>query len=86
MNRSAIVVQHLRQGYGKHPVLHDVSLEIPPGQTFALLGRNGAGKTTLIRTLLGLLHPNGGSVEVLGLDPAAQPLEIRKRVGYLAED
>jgi ABC-2 type transport system ATP-binding protein len=86
MSGPAIAIQHLRQGYGKHVVLHDVSLEIPPGQTFALLGRNGAGKTTLIRTLLGLLYPSGGSVEVLGLNPAAEPLAIRSRVGYLAED
>jgi ABC-2 type transport system ATP-binding protein len=86
MNGSAITVQHLRQGYGKHTVLHDVSLEIPRGQTFALLGRNGAGKTTLIRTLLGLLPPSGGGVEVLGLNPAQEPLEVRSRVGYLAED
>jgi ABC-2 type transport system ATP-binding protein len=86
MSGHAIAIQHLRQGYGKHLVLHDVSLEIPPGQTFALLGRNGAGKTTLIRTLLGLLHPSGGSVEVLGLNPSAEPLAIRSRVGYLAED
>ena len=86
MNHCAITIQHLQQGYGKHNVLDDVSLEIPHGQTFALLGRNGAGKTTLIRTLLGLLHPNSGSVEVLGLNPAVRPLEIRSRVGYLAED
>ncbi len=86
MSRAAIVIQHLRQGYGTHTVLEDVSLEIPHGQTFALLGRNGAGKTTLIRTLLGLLQPNGGLVEVLGLNPSIQPLEIRARVGYLAED
>ncbi len=89
MSGSAILVQHLRQGYGKHSVLHDVSLEIPHGQTFALLGRNGAGKTTLIRTLLGLLHPSGGSVEVLGLNPTLHPLApltIHSRVGYLAED
>lgn len=86
MNGSAITVQHLRQGYGKHTVLHDVSLEIPRGQTFALLGRNGAGKTTLIRTLLGLLPPSGGAVEVLGLNPAIEALEVRSRVGYLAED
>lgn len=82
----AIRVQHLKQGYGKHAVLDDVSLEIPQGQTFALLGRNGAGKTTLIRTLLGLMRPRSGSVEVLGLDPADQPVEVRRRIGYLAED
>jgi len=86
MSGSAIVIHHLRQGYGKRTVLHDVSLDVPRGQTFALLGRNGAGKTTLIRTLLGLLAPHGGSVEVLGLNPVLRPLEIRSRVGYLAED
>jgi ABC-2 type transport system ATP-binding protein len=82
----AIRVQHLQQGYGKHIVLNDVSLEIPAGQTFALLGRNGAGKTTLIRTLLGLMPPKSGAVEVLGLNPAIQPIEVRRRIGYLAED
>jgi ABC-2 type transport system ATP-binding protein len=86
MSRAAIAVQRLRAGYGKQTVLENVSLEIPQGQTFALLGRNGAGKTTLIRTLLGLLPPSDGSVEVLGLNPSKQPLEIRGRVGYLAED
>jgi ABC-2 type transport system ATP-binding protein len=86
MNRAAITVDHLRVGYGRRMVLDDVSLKIPEGQTFALLGRNGAGKTTLIRTLLGLLGPASGGVEVVGLNPTAQPLEARRRVGYLAED
>jgi ABC-2 type transport system ATP-binding protein len=86
MNPCAISVEHLRQGYGSRAVLENVSLEIPPGQTFALLGRNGAGKTTLIRTLLGLLQPQAGAVEVLGLSPTARPLDVRRRVGYLAED
>ncbi len=86
MNRTAILVQHLRQGYRKDVVLEDVSFEMSCGQTFALLGRNGSGKTTLIRTLLGLLPPRNGTVEVLGLNPVRQALEIRSRVGYLAED
>lgn len=81
-----IEIQKLTQGYGRRPVLHDVSLAIPAGQTFALLGRNGAGKTTLIRTLLGLLPPTSGTVRVLGFDPARKPLEVRRRIGYLAED
>jgi len=71
MSNPAIVAQHLRWGYGKQVVLHDVSLEIPRGQTFALLGRNGAEKTTLIRTLLGRLQPADGTVEVLGRNPVA---------------
>ncbi len=85
-HQCAIAVQHLRQGYGKHDVLDDVSLEIPYGQTFALLGRNGAGKTTLIRTLLGLMPPKSGTIEVLGLNPAVKMIEVRRRIGYLAED
>ena len=86
MNGAAISLRNVFQSYGKQPVLEDVSLEIPRGQTFALLGRNGSGKTTLIRTLLGLLPPRQGSAEVLGLDPSRQALEIRSRIGYLAED
>ncbi|MEN6405269.1 MAG: ABC transporter ATP-binding protein, partial [Thermoguttaceae bacterium] len=82
----AIAVQDLRQGYGKQIVLNGISLEVPHGQTFALLGRNGAGKTTLIRTLLGLLRPNSGVVTVLGMHPHVQPIEVRRRIGYLAED
>ncbi len=86
MVRPPIVIDHLSQGYGHRSVLHDVSLQIPSGQTLALLGRNGAGKTTLIRTLLGLLSPASGSVEVLGLNPAVNPVQVRSRIGYLAED
>jgi ABC-2 type transport system ATP-binding protein len=86
MSSAAIDVRHLRQQYGRRVVLEEVSLQVPCGSTFALLGRNGAGKTTLIRTLLGLLTPSGGAVEVLGIEPSARPLDVRRRVGYLAED
>lgn len=86
MSELAISVQNLRQGYGKHAVLENVSLEIPRGQTVALLGRNGAGKTTLIRTLLGLLPVETGHVSVLGLNPTTEPVEVRRQIGYLAED
>jgi ABC-2 type transport system ATP-binding protein len=63
-----------------------LDLSVPAGQTFAFLGRNGAGKTTTIRMLLGLLKPDSGEVRVLGLDPSTDPLAIRRRVGYVAED
>jgi ABC-2 type transport system ATP-binding protein len=67
-------------------VLKDVTFEVPRGKTYAFLGRNGAGKTTTILTLLGLLRPDAGEIEVLGLSPARDALEIRRRVGYMAED
>lgn len=86
MNDFAVSVRHLRKAFGAHVVLEDVTLEVPAGQTLALLGRNGAGKTTMIRTLLGLLPADSGELRVAGCDPAVQPLELRRRVGYLAED
>src|SRR5579862_2016375 len=55
MSEAALSIRNLRKSFGPKTVLEDVSLEVPRGQTFALLGRNGAGKTTLIRILLGLI-------------------------------
>jgi len=86
MSEAAVSVQRLRKGFGGEPVLSDVSFEVARGQTFALLGRNGAGKTTAIRILLGLLPAEAGTVRVLDHDPSKAPLELRRRVGYLAED
>ncbi len=65
--------------------LREVDLEVPRGTVFALLGENGAGKTTLIRSLTGFLKPTAGSCRVLGLDPTTDALEIRRRVGYVAD-
>lgn len=86
MSDLAIDVRGLRKQFGTHTVLEDVSLQVPRGQTFALLGRNGAGKTTMVRILMGLLPADDGAVEVAGCDPTTSPLELRRRVGYLAED
>ena len=71
--------------YGKEIALDRVSLEVPGGSVFALLGENGAGKTTAIRILLGLAEPDGGRSAALGLDSAAKGLDIRRRVGYVPE-
>jgi ABC-2 type transport system ATP-binding protein len=80
-----IRIQRLTKRFGAELALNEVSFEVPPGVVFALLGENGAGKTTAIRIMLGLAQPNSGKAEVLGLDSAKQGLQIRQRVGYVAE-
>jgi ABC-2 type transport system ATP-binding protein len=86
MNNPVIRVDGIRKQFGGQEVLKGVSFEVQAGQTFAFLGRNAAGKTTLIRMLLGLLAPNAGSISILGINPQTNPLAVRRRVGYLAED
>jgi ABC-2 type transport system ATP-binding protein len=81
-----IEIRGIVKNFGRNRVLDGETLSVAPGETFAYLGRNGAGKTTTIRMLLGLIKPDSGTIRVLGLDPQAQPLEVRRRVGYVAED
>ncbi len=84
-SRSIISVNHISVSFRGCDALKNVSLEVPAGTVFALLGENGAGKTTLIRTLTGFIKPTAGKCQVLGLDPATDALEIRRRVGYVSD-
>jgi len=70
--------------YGSHVALSHVTVAFPRGAT-GLLGPNGAGKSTLILAILGLVAPDAGRIEVLGLDVARAPVEVRARVGYAPE-
>jgi ABC-2 type transport system ATP-binding protein len=80
-----VVMDRLTCYYGATKALDTVSLNVPEGSVFALLGRNGAGKTTAMRCLLGFLAPTRGRVSVLGHDAASMPPEERARIGYVAE-
>ncbi len=71
--------------FGRKTVLKDVSLEVPEGVVFALLGENGAGKSTLIRGMLGYHKFEEGTVRVLDLDPRQKPLDVRRQVGYVSD-
>jgi ABC-2 type transport system ATP-binding protein len=75
----------LSKRYGDFTAVDDLNLTVRGGEVFGLLGPNGAGKTTTILMLLGLTEPSAGSVRVLGLDPARQPLSVKARVGYLPD-
>ena len=82
---SVIRVDGLIKRYRGQTAVDGLSLEVPEGSVFGLLGENGAGKTTTIQALLGLVQPDAGRLEVLGLDPSRQGFEVRRRVGYVPE-
>ncbi|MGB5817641.1 MAG: ABC transporter ATP-binding protein [Thermoanaerobaculia bacterium] len=67
-------------------VLDGVSFSIEPGQVVGLVGKNGAGKTTLLRIAMGMIEVQQGSVQLFGLDPREQSIEVKQRVGYVSED
>jgi ABC-2 type transport system ATP-binding protein len=81
----AIRLSQVTKRFGEQAALDNVSFDVPRGIVFALLGENGAGKTTLIKTLLGLVRPDQGSAEVLGLCSLSHGLQIRQRVGCVSE-
>src|SRR3954466_2669530 len=84
--QAVIRVDNLTRRYGNTLALDEISLRVPRGSVFGIVGANGAGKTTLIRHLLGLLRAQSGSVRVFGLDPVKDPVGVLARVGYLSED
>jgi ABC-2 type transport system ATP-binding protein len=82
MDEEAIVeITGLRRTYGSTVAVDDVSLAVRRGEVFGVLGPNGAGKTTTVECAAGLRRPDGGTVRVLGLDPATDPDAVRHRVG-----
>jgi len=81
----AIETRGLGRRYGSRWVVEELELKIPPGAVFGFLGLNGAGKTTTIRMLMGLIRRHSGEARVLGLDPAKEDVEVKRRVGYVAE-
>ncbi len=83
---SVVCVDHLTRRFGKTIALDDLSLRVPRGTVFGIVGANGAGKTTLLRHLLGLLRPQTGTVRIFGRDPIADPVGVLGRIGYLGEE
>lgn len=77
---------NVSRAFRRVPVLNDVSFSVDAGEVLGLLGRNGAGKTTLINIAIGLLYPGSGSVRVFGMSPTNDPLAVKERIGYVAEE
>lgn len=83
---AVIEINGLSKRYGEKLAVNALSLAIQEGEIFGFLGPNGAGKTTTILMLLGLTEPTSGRASVCGFDPTHEPLEVKKRVGYLPEN
>ncbi len=81
----AIWTRQLTKKYGDLVAVDRLNLQIAPGEIFGLLGPNGAGKTTTILMLLGLSEPTSGDVRVVGVDPTRNPLEVKRKVGYVPD-
>ena len=81
-----ITVSELTKRYARHTAVDHISFEIKKGQIVGFLGPNGAGKTTTMRILTCFMPPTSGSANVAGFDVLDQPLEVKKRIGYLPEN
>jgi ABC-2 type transport system ATP-binding protein len=81
----ALQLRSLRKAFGR-PAVDGIDLNVRRGELYALLGPNGAGKTTTLRMVTGLLAPDSGQVEVLGIDLASNPGAAKQKMAYLPDD
>ncbi len=86
MGDVAIRCEQLVKRYGRDRGVNGLDLEVRPGEVYGFVGPNGAGKTTTIRMIMNLLQPTSGRIEVLGLDPNRDGVDLRRRIGYLPGD
>ncbi|MBJ7617944.1 ABC transporter ATP-binding protein [Weissella confusa] len=86
MRDEVLVVKDLQKRFGKFQALKNVSFEVREGEVFGFLGPNGAGKSTTIRTILGLLHKDGGEIKLLGEDATKNVVNVHKQLAYVPGD
>ena len=80
-----IRTENLSRSYGSKHALIELSLSVEPGEILGFLGPNGAGKSTTVKILTGMIRPDSGRATVGGFDVVAQPMEVKKRIGYVPE-
>ena len=83
-----IEIRHVSKSYGRSAVkaVNDISVTAARGEIFGFLGPNGAGKTTSIKMITGVLRPNSGTIIVDGVNAAEEPLEAKRRIGYVTDN
>src|SRR5688500_1682535 len=80
-----IETENLRREYGGRVALHGLTLSIGGGEILGFLGPNGAGKSTTVKILTGMIKPDAGRASVAGFDVVRDPLEVKRRIGYVPE-
>ena len=80
-----IKINNLSKKFGHLTAVEDISFQVEPGEVLGFLGPNGAGKSTTMKMITGFLAPTGGDIEVSGFNVANDPIEVKKRIGYLPE-
>lgn len=82
----AVETRGLTRTFGSFTAVDGIDLAVPAGSFYGFLGPNGAGKSTTIKCLTGLLRPSTGSMRILGIDPLADPVTVKRRIGVMPED
>lgn len=85
-NSTPVIVDDVSRRFRRKQALDHVTLHVPRGVVFGLVGENGAGKTTLVKHILGLLAAQSGKVRVFDRDPVKDPEGVLSRIGYLSEN
>lgn len=80
-----IEVNNLCKNYGERKAIQDINFKISPGDVVGLLGPNGAGKSTTMKIITGFMAPTSGVAKICGIDVFENPIEVKKRIGYLPE-
>ena len=86
MEEKIIELKNLTKCYDQFTAVDQLNLSVSKGEIFGLLGPNGAGKSTTILMMLGLSEPTSGSIAICGIDPTRNPIDIKRKVGYLPEN
>ena len=82
---SSVEVNRLSKSFGNRRAITSVSLSVQSSEVLGLLGPNGSGKSTLMKTIVGIIKPDAGSIRVLGTDVTADPVAIKGMIGYVPE-
>ena len=85
-NNNVVEIKNLTKFYGSNKALNDISFSVKKGEIMGFLGPNGAGKSTTMNIICGCISPGSGSVTVDGYDVLENPMEVKKRIGYLPEN